>query len=88
MKSFSQLSEDIEERRAELKQRSQERMQKFNAAAVDATNKRAADAQERSEKEKEERERRKMMRDEIRAEIEKEREEKKKEREVDGNQCD
>ena len=49
MKSFSQLSEDIEERRAELKQRSQERMQKFkqqSAAAVDAANKRAADAQE------------------------------------------
>jgi len=61
MKTYQQFSEDIEQRRQELRQRSKDQMQKFkekSKASVDAQRQRAADIADR-----------KRLKDEIKREL-------------------
>ena len=90
MKSFEQLSEDIEARRVQLKQRSQERMQRFKdqSASSLASAKQKAEAgremmdannqaaAERAQEYKEKRQAQQQARDDARAERDAEKERK------------
>ena len=73
MKSFGQLSEDLETRRAELKQRQQQQAAKFKekgAAVVDAQKQRMQAAQERIAQDKARLDAEKQSREDAKKEVE------------------